>query len=235
MKVAILGDIHGNADALAAVLEAARREKVERILNTGDLVGYYHQPKAVLDHLALWACVSVLGNHDEMLARAEADPGVLSDITARYGSGLACALRDLARDELVRVTAAPRVLRLALHHMHIVLAHGAPWDTDCYVYPDADDALLDKVVASAGPAADLVVLGHTHHQCLWSRGPVRILNPGSVGQPRDRKPGAAWALLDTSTGSIDLRREGYETATVIRDAQRLDPDLPYLWRVLGRT
>ncbi|MGV8951942.1 MAG: metallophosphoesterase family protein, partial [Cypionkella sp.] len=112
------------------------------------------------------------------------------------------------------------------------LAHGTPWDTDTYLYPDAPLPLMEKVAQSA---ADFIVLGHTHHQFDRVIGNRRIINPGSVGQPRDRKPGAAWSILDLDTGKVDHRREVYDIGAVSARAKRNDPDLPYNWTVLSRT
>lgn len=235
MKIAVLSDIHGNADALASVLTAAHAAGAERILNAGDLVGYYHQPREVFDLLAKWQVETVRGNHDEMLLAVRRDPAGLARARSRYGSGLDVALMDLSDAQIDWLQGLPVARHLVLDGLRIVVAHGTPEDIDRYVYPDADEALLTRVEAEAGGDTDLVVLGHTHHAKLWDRGGLRILNPGSVGQPRDRRPGAAWALLDTRTGAIELRREPYDRGAVIADARRRDPGLPYLWSVLERT
>ena len=70
MRIALLGDIHGNSFALAAVLEAARAAHVEKLLITGDFVGYYFWPREVLDMLDDWDVAAVRGNHEDMLVDA---------------------------------------------------------------------------------------------------------------------------------------------------------------------
>lgn len=234
MKILVLSDIHGNATALEAVLAAAARAGAERILNAGDLVGYYPQPGRVLSLLADWPMDCVRGNHEDMLRRARQDPAFLSACTARYGHGLSRALTDLSTDQIDWLCNLPATLCLDLDGLRLRLAHGTPQDTDAYLYPDADQESLAKAEADCSLDESLLILGHTHYQHLWTRPLRRILNPGSVGQPRDRRPGAAWALLDTATGAIDLRREAYDSLPVVTEAQRLDPDLPYLWTVLER-
>jgi predicted phosphodiesterase len=114
----------------------------------------------------------------------------------------------------------------------VLVAHGAPWDTDQYIYPNADEALVARLDAYE---EDIVVLGHTHWRKVWARGGKTIVNPGSVGQPRDRMPGAAWALLDTATGAVDLRSESYDIERLRRETAAREPDLPYLSEVLVRT
>ncbi|RED18288.1 metallophosphoesterase family protein [Pontivivens insulae] len=234
-RLAILGDIHGNADALSAVLDAAKREGVTRILNTGDLLGYYHAPRAVLAQLSGWQHDAVRGNHEDMLAKTVGDPSETAKVIRDYGHGLSYALETVKAEVLDALLRLPVSRLLTVDGMRIRLAHGAPWDTDAYVYPDASEEILNRLCDDV-ERPDLIVLGHTHYQALWSASVagIRIVNPGSVGQPRDRQPGAAWALLDTTTGYIDLRREPYDMMDVIETARRIDPHLPYLWTVLTR-
>lgn len=235
MKILVLSDIHGNADALRAVLDAAARAGAERILNAGDMVGYYHNPAEVLSLLADWPMDSVRGNHEDMIARALRDPATLDHCTGRYGHGLARALETLRPEQIDWLLALPVARRVTLGGLSILLAHGTPGDTDAYLYPDAAEDHLSMVEQECDPRPDLLILGHTHYQHIWNRPTLRIVNPGSVGQPRDRRPGAAWALLDTKTGTVDLRREAYDSLPTATEARRLDPGLPYLWTVLERT
>lgn len=234
MKLALLGDVHGNADALNAVLSAAHKMGVEEVLNTGDLIGYYYRPADVLAQLNSWPCHSVRGNHDDMLEPAARDAATMTELTAKYGHGLSCAVTQFTSHDRTWLEALPRKQLLRYGAMRILLCHGSPWDTDCYVYPDASEAILTRIMEDVGSEVDLVVLGHTHYQNLWHCDGLRIVNPGSVGQPRDHKSGAAWALLDTLTGQIDLRREIYNTRPTEQEAHRWDPQLSYLWTVLTR-
>lgn len=234
MKVLVLSDIHGNATALHAVLSAAANAGAERILNAGDLIGYYTQPARVLAMLSEWPMDCVRGNHECMLSRARHDPSFLDACTARYGHGLAHALSDLHPDQIDWLCNLPIDLTLSVDGLRLRLAHGMPQDTDAYLYPDAEEDRLARAESRCSQDEALLILGHTHYQHLWTRPFRRILNPGSVGQPRDRRPGAAWALLDTVSGAIDLRREAYDSFPVAHEARRLDPTLPYLWTVLER-
>lgn len=232
MKVGLLADIHGNADALAAVLAAARAADVEHLLVAGDIVGYYDRPAAVIDQLDGWSWQGVRGNHEDLLGDRLRD-GRWEDERRRHGSGLLAASRlpDATRQRLLTL---PHPLAIELDGARVLLCHGAPWDVDLYVYPDAAPELRDRVLEAAA-GFDLVVLGHTHHPMWWQAGAVRVVNPGSVGQPRDRKPGACWALWDTATGTVDLLRQTYDSAPVRDRAREVDPDVPYLWEVLTRS
>ena len=232
MLVALLGDIHGNDLALEAVLASARKAGAEALLVTGDVVGYYFAPARVLGLLDGWRIWMVRGNHEDMLSRVRADATALEAIEGKYGSGIRAALRDLSLEQIDRLCDLPHPLELIFDSRRILLCHGAPWDNDCYVYPDASPDILQRCAAGGH---DLVILGHTHYAMTHRVGPTTIVNPGSVGQPRDRRPGAAWALYDTATGGVSLRRESYAVDQVVVQAQARDPALPYLADVLTRT
>lgn len=231
MKAALLGDIHGNAPALDAVLDAARAGGVDRLIVTGDLVGYYRDAQGVLDRLRDWPMTCVRGNHEDMVEAAAADPAVLETVRRKYGGGVDAALA-LSDADRAWLRALPVTASIELDGLKVLVAHGAPWDTDQYIYPNADEALVARL---DDYDADVIVLGHTHWRKIWTRGDRTIVNPGSVGQPRDRIPGAAWALLDTETRKIDLRTESYDIERFRRETAAQEPDLPYLSEVLVRT
>jgi putative phosphoesterase len=232
MKLALIGDIHGNERALQAVLEAASAANVDRLLVTGDLVGYYFAPLQVLDLLSKWKCDVVCGNHERMLAAARSNPAYLAKVDARYGSGVRVALDQLHSKQLDDLCTLTHPVKLTVDGSQILLCHGAPWDLDQYVYPDADPYMFAR---SASQNCDLVVMGHTHYPILKQIGNTIVVNPGSVGQPRDLKPGACWALFDTENHKIELRRECYDSSGLVRECKLRHPELPYLADVLERT
>jgi putative phosphoesterase len=231
MKLALLGDIHGNADALTAVLDGVRREQVNQLLLTGDFVGYYYHPEKALRALEGWETHSVRGNHEDMLFSAQSNEGSAARYRARYGSGVDIALSCLSEAEMDMLRDLPVSRVLTLDGKQVLLAHGAPWDTDFYVYPEADEEVWTKMGALG---VDYVVLGHTHYRFSKRIGDTLVINPGSVGQPRDRLPGAAWALLDTTSDVIEFFIEPYNIEAVANEAKARDPHLPYLWEVLNR-
>jgi putative phosphoesterase len=231
VKLGLLGDIHGNSLALRAVLEAAHRESVEALCVTGDYVGYYYHPREVLDLLDGWQTWRVRGNHEDMLASVLADPSGLEAVEARYGHGLRRAIEQLTVAELTALTSLPASERIEIEGRRIVLAHGTPWDVDTYVYPDANEDIFSRL---GEIDADLVILGHTHYRMQRRIGSLEVANPGSVGQPRDRILGAAWAAYDTTTGMCEQFIEVYDITAVQAEARAIDPGLPYLHDVLAR-
>lgn len=232
MKVALLGDIHGNHLALASVLAAAQRYSVERLLITGDLVGYYFAPDRVLELLEPWNKVMVRGNHEEMLSSVIKDISLLTRLEAKYGSGLRMAVEKLSDDQLSELTELPATLNIEIDSRRVLLCHGSPWDTDQYIYPDAQEEILTRC---ASPEIDVVVMGHTHYPMVRKVGATLLVNPGSVGQPRNRCPGAAWAIYDTDVGEVTRCHENYDYRPLMDEARTRHPELPYLAEVLERS
>lgn len=116
-------------------------------------------------------------------------------------------------------------LEIKLDGKKILLCHGAPWDIDFYIYPDSSIDILSKCVIGS---FDLVVLGHTHYPMLFSINNTLIVNPGSVGQPRNRKPGAHWAIYDTLSGKIEFKVEEYDCSELVVESKKRHPNLTYL-------
>lgn len=231
MRVGLIADVHGNAPALRAVLAAAREFGVERWLCAGDCVGYYYGAAECLEMLSACDVTYVRGNHEDMLQQMVNDPAAAEDIHRRYGSGLAIAQRQLSPATLAMVLAWPTSREVRVGEVTFQLCHGAPWDTDQYVYPDAGVEMFERCASFGG---DVVVMGHTHYPFVVEVGDTTLVNPGSVGQPRDRRPGASWAWFDTDTRRVHARLERYDVAPVVAEARHVDPHLPYLWEVLTR-
>lgn len=231
MKLALLGDFHGNHLALQAVLAAASLSGVEKLLITGDLVGYYDAPLQVLDLLRPWDRHLVRGNHEDMLIVALTNPSFQAQVKARYGTGLSTAIEQLGVQQIDELCNLPHPLELVIDGCRILLCHGAPWDIDQYVYPDAKQELLERCAIQD---FDLVVLGHTHYPMQQQIGKTLVVNPGSVGQPRNRQPGAHWAIFDTASRNLEFHQELYDSSALLRECRQRHPELPYLSEVLIR-
>ncbi len=231
MSIALLGDIHGNAAALRAVLLQAAKNEVQALFVTGDLVGYYYRPDEVIEQLSMWESFTVRGNHENMLFSAIASPERWKDIGLCYGSGLQRGLSCMSDRHLDFLARLPEQVTIDFDGCRILIVHGAPWDADEYIYPDASE---DVWSGFATLSYDLVITGHTHYRMHKQAGSALILNPGSVGQPRDGLQGASWALFDTATRYCTHHIETYDIASVIAEAQLNDPQLPYLQEVLTR-
>ncbi len=232
MKLALLGDVHGNHRALKAVLSAASLSGVESLLITGDLVGYYDAPLAVLEMLRSWKHYLVRGNHEDMLKVARSDDDFLAQVDAKYGTGLRSAIEQLTDKQLDELCNLPHPLELEIEGCKILLCHGAPWDNNQYVYPDAKPELLERCAIQD---YDLIVLGHTHYPMSYRTGKTLVVNPGSVGQPRNGQPGAHWTIFDTKTHNLEFCNEAYDYCALVQECKEKTPELPYLAKILTRT
>lgn len=233
MRLALLGDIHANAHALKVVLDSARKDSVDILLITGDLIGYYFDPSLVLELLKPWNKYVVRGNHEDMLCRSRGDPAYLNKVSSRYGSGIKEAIKQLSAEDLDLLCNLPHPLSFVLGGRKILLCHGSPNELSHYIYPDTD---LHESELMRMSDFDLVVSGHTHYPMLRCVNKNTLfVNPGSVGQPRNHKPGAYWALYDTVAGEVSFRCDNYDYSVLQAEALCRHPELPYLADVLGRT
>lgn len=231
MKVGVLSDIHGNSAALRAVVPELERVGVERLFYLGDLVGYYYHPDEALEMLRRWDLTMILGNHERMLAEFLQDPEVAKDLTRRFGSGLRMAVDRLSKEDLQMLLKLPTTLRVEVDGVRCVLAHGSPKNPDLYVYPDSPQAVLNQV---AQEDADFVFMGHTHRPFWYEQNGVRVMNVGSVGQPRDFGGYASWAWFDTGTKAFQLEKTLYDVTPVVEEVHKTDPKLNFLADVLRR-
>lgn len=234
MKIAIFSDIHGNSVALEAVLKEVRQLNIEHVFVLGDFVGYYYHPELVLEMLTEFRPTMIHGNHEVMLKEVLEDPQKGEEVRAQFGNGISLALERLSHEQVEMLTHLPPTANVTLDGMRFLLCHGTPWDNDEYVYPDASREVLEKC---ASQDADVVLLGHTHYPFVYSGKGAVVLNPGSVGQPRDRGGRgklASWAVVDTANASIVLKRTAFDVAQVIAEAQTHDPEVRYLQEVFER-
>jgi predicted phosphodiesterase len=220
MPYLILSDIHANLEAHQAVLQDADG-KYDRILCLGDLVGYGADPNAIVEWAREKATVIIRGNHDRVSAASDSqEPGGIEtfNLVAQYSAlWTRSALSPESREYLERLPRGP------LPYSGVDLIHGSPLDEDEYLITASDVAPL---LAYLG--APLTFFGHTHRQGGFrlSRRSVAMLspehnlqiepdyfylvNPGSVGQPRDGDPRAAYALYSPEEGAVEYRRVAYD-------------------------
>ena len=233
MKVVLISDIHGNAHALKAIIKAISKIEFEMVICCGDYVGYYYEPDLVLSMLDKLNWTGVGGNHESML-NDWVNHRNRSNILSKYGSGIFFAEKKLSKLQINRLIQMPATRMLTLDNKKILICHGSPNDRDYYLYPDSTKKVV-KEIFNYKPEFDIMVCGHTHYPAIWHSGNRMIINPGSVGQTRDRIPGACWALLDTQACKVEFFRERYNFDSLIKMCKKNDLSLKYLAEVLVRT
>ncbi|MFM7866076.1 MAG: metallophosphoesterase family protein, partial [Planctomycetaceae bacterium] len=205
VRILLLADIHANWPALAAI-----EERFDACLFLGDAVDYAADPVPCIDWLRRFATAAVRGNHDHSLAqRVRVRPvGTFRRISA--------ALRDhhyrvLSDEHLTWLAELPVQQYVQLGDHRFLLLHATPRDP-MDEYLEADPEQWRQRLE--GVQADFVCVGHTHVPMHLQLGPVQVVNPGSVGQPRDGDPRASYAIIDR--GQVEFRRVSYDVDRTVR-------------------
>lgn len=201
MILSVISDIHGNLPALEAVLEDVP-DDVDKLVCLGDVVGYGPWPVECVAQVKAHCSTIVQGNHD----REVADPDGYTD-NEQAMAGLYYAREQLQDADIEWLQSLSR--RTEILGGRVLLVHDHPETIDRYVtprsFPEVRPYLDDY---------DAALLGHTHLQHEAVIDDRLILNPGSVGQPRDGDSRAAYAVVDTDNWETDLRRVEYDIGRV---------------------
>jgi predicted phosphodiesterase len=247
MRTLILSDLHSNATALDAVLEAAK-DRWDLSVCLGDVVGYGPDPNEVTARLRELGTQTIRGNHDKAVT------GLMetNDFNPVAKFAVDWTRSQLKSDHMAWLSALPHG---PLATDGIVLVHGALQDEDEYVFTPAQalDGLLDSTAA-------VTFFGHTHHQggfsyhdsqlevlqirpkptelffALRIEAPRRyLLNPGSIGQPRDGDSRAAFAIADLEHHVIEFWRVPYDISAVQERMRAAHLPEPLIMRlIVGR-
>lgn len=218
MLVAVISDIHSNVHALRAVLQDAERAGVERFWFGGDAFGYYPWAGDTFELLRLARPLAVRGNHDGWLIdRGQAPANIAGEIADRNRQELG----ERCPAALAWLATLPVIRHFRCAGWEITLAHGTPEDpVEGRYYPDDQEAY-----GWLPQAGEIMILGQTHYPIMRGDGDHGLmLNPGSVGQPRDGDPMPSWALLDLATGAAELRRTSYDNQRAMRLLRAQDWD-----------
>lgn len=225
MKYLILSDIHGNLEALQSVLREVRSIKIDKYIVLGDLVGYGADPNEVVDCVGkLSPIAAIRGNHDRVAA------GLSDDHSFNYTARNAArwTRRKLSRKNRDYIASLPQG-PVEVDGLFDI-AHGSPWDEDYYILQwwQAQAVFMQS-------DRQVTFIGHTHVPIIWSLGDGKLegeaipdkyyeysleeskrylINPGSVGQPRDGNPRASLAIFDTDEMKMQFFRIEYDIKSV---------------------
>jgi len=222
MKVAVLADIHANLPALEAVQDRFSTEGVEAIWCLGDTVGYGAEPFACLQMMADLGAVLIAGNHEQAACNLAEANG--------FNSTAAHAIR-WTRDTLTPET-RQSLCELPVNmspHPGVFLFHGLPGNTTGYLRTEETGQMVFDHLTDRDPRIRLAFFGHTHRPMIFTHltgRPVRmfvpgedllmasgrryLVNPGSVGQPRNGDPSAHYLIFDTEEERISFKKVPYD-------------------------
>jgi len=216
MQCAIISDIHSNIYALRVVVEEIKQLKVSKVIVLGDTFGYYPWAVETFDLLSSLPLIVIAGNHDQwVLTNKSPIPVPKYWKAAQDNSNKLLSLRPQAIDWLRNLQLS---MRQVIEGREILLVHGTPDNpSEGRFYPD------DHQEYSWFPLnGQVLMLGHTHYPLykVVKSGGV-IINPGSVGQPRDGNPASSWCVLETDDLSCVWKRTEYDYAETINELVRL--------------
>jgi putative phosphoesterase len=208
MRVLIVADIHANWPALQAI-----QEPFDACFFVGDIVDYGLEPSACIDWVKRKATHSVRGNHDHGAAQ-------LVQVSGRNGfKYLTSVTRPVTQERLSSedrrfLAALPVTRHVTMGDTRYLLVHATPRDPlDEYAIADVEfwSRRLQNV------DANVICVGHTHHAYVLEVGDKLVINPCSVGQPRDGDPRAAYAVIEDHR--VELKRVEYDVEATIRTIQ----------------
>jgi predicted phosphodiesterase len=227
LRYAILSDIHANIDALETVLESIQDEGVDRYLCLGDIVGYGAKPAECLERVQSLECITVAGNHDF---------AALGKIEIDYFNVYAKEATLWTRENLTEEGREYLLgLPLVEHLDGFTIVHGTLYSPELFDYVQTS---YDAYLSMSQMKGDVCFVGHSHIPVTFIQkrfitysfageitvepGEKLLVNVGSVGQPRDNNPKAAYAIFDTEARKIWIRRIAYDVdaaAARIREAE----------------
>ena len=204
MKIAFISDIHGNLEALDAVLEDIKKRNVDKLYCVGDLVGYGPDPEATVKRIIEQNIPTVMGNYDDAVGYEKESCG------CAYNPGRETEVGDITLNWSIRNTSdvskaflrgLPHKLEFEMEGVRFLLVHGSPLNNLLeYIKPDTKPNRLERVVAATN--ADIIINGHTHlPMARWVKGKY-VFNDGSVGRPKDGDPRACYLIVDIDSGVL---------------------------------
>ena len=237
MKIGVLGDIHGNLDALEAVVAALRREGVDVWVQVGDIVGYGPQPSECIDLVRELGCVTCMGNHDAAVL-GRLDTSYFNNVARTAIHWTAPQLRPSDREFLSSLAFVeqrdvytvvhgtlhmPEKFGYVLSVVEALESFEHQQTPLCFVGHSHVPAIYLRRCESP---RDIHVVPHSEAEISYQGFDQLLMNVGIVGQPRDEDPRAAYGLVDTDLQIASIRRVHYDIENVQRKIREVGlPDV----------
>lgn len=231
MKILLIADIHANLEALQTVLDIPH----DRAICLGDIVDYGPDPDRCIDLLQKKNIPTLRGNHDNAVAfKVDCQCGYkykhLSVATREYTWDI------LDKPQMEYLQKLPLLIKEEVDGKRLYLTHASPRSMFEYIKPETPDEEVRNMVDEAiePVEAEFLVIGHSHIPMNRKLGDLTIINPGSVGQPRDGDNRAGCAVFDTETGKIEFFRLEYDIEAVCAKIEERMPHAEELTAILRR-
>lgn len=214
MKHIIFSDIHGNIIALKKMLDATTEEIKKRYYFCGDVLGYFYWTTEVIDILSgMNNLISMRGNHDQMFLEKNGDRDALEKLRDKYGKSYLFDYTQTQIDYLNRMRIGYKAV---INNKKFAFFHGTPEDYfNGRYYPDNHDILQ----GIAG--YDVVILANTHYRLSKTQGNTHIINPGSLGLPRDGK-GFSYLIYDDCSDEFEYKNVTFDVSKLYDEVLQSD-------------
>lgn len=238
MKTGIISDIHGNFEALKAVLDALKKEKVDRIVCLGDVVGYGPDPNLCIDRIKQTAFATIMGNHDAAAINSIST----HDFNENARIAIEWTQKVLGFEQVMFLNTLPMVFT----EKDWMAVHATPKAPEAWDYIFTESQIVQNLKAMEKP---ICFIGHSHMPIAFIQEPngdilVRnaeeihfepskkyLINVGSVGQPRDGDPRAAYGIFDEEKRVFTLKRIPYEIPKVQEKMRVSGLPIPLIERI----
>lgn len=225
MKIAVLSDIHGNMDALGAVLDDIKTKDVDRVFICGDLAMAGPEPSETVDFLREFDAIIIQGNTDEMIVKDIVPPNEI------MANSLCYAQEILSAEQKEFLGALPATHSEVIDGVSFLFVHGSPRRNNEDILPAKTLEEIAEIVE--GASEDVIFCGHTHLPCGYQIKNKTVINVGSVGRPFSEVPESCYVTVnvnkseveilhhfvpyDVTAASEKLRKTGFVGADVLAD------------------
>ncbi|MBQ8668722.1 metallophosphoesterase family protein [bacterium] len=206
MRIAVLSDIHANAQALEAVMGDVVSQGCEHVFCLGDIALAGPQPKEVIEYVMAQNTWTVIqGNTDKMIAQF--GPEVMEFLDAQYpimANAMADDVSIIDDSHRAFLAQLPPILSLDVEGCTVLLTHGSPRANNEDILPGMPLEYVEEIIQ--GTSEKLILCGHTHVPCGYQTNTNQtVVNVGSVGRPMTKEPKVCYAIIDFSQGSFEVR------------------------------
>ena len=230
MKIVFFADIHGNQYAFDSFLEQLKTEKPDKLVFCGDVFGYYYGQERILTEMRkMENLICILGNHDKYFL--DILDGILDEniLIPKYGNSYKQIGSKISIDNIQFLKSFIPFWDYEIDSIRIGAFHGSPENyLDARVYPDTE--IMSE---SLYKEYQFVILGHTHHRMVRNVNNTLIINPGSLGQPRDGK-GFSYLMFETGKGRFLYQKIEYDILKLFQEIDQNDNGNESLKAVLLR-
>ncbi|MEM2768758.1 MAG: YfcE family phosphodiesterase [Candidatus Pacearchaeota archaeon] len=214
MKIAIISDIHSNFIALKEVLREIKKKKIKKIFCAGDIIGYASMPNECIKELIKNNIKSIYGNHEFVLLNFQ----YANLLNYQALKALIWHKENLENFAWRWIKKLKEKLILKIGSKKIMIFHGSPENCFEYIWPDTSKEIFEYWLKKYN--VDILIFGHTHIPFIKNINSKLVINPGSIGQPRDGNNKASFCIIDLENLEAKIFRKIYDINKIAEDIKQ---------------